>query len=112
MYKIDNFYTNFGYVISIRNGKIYEIVDNMSKLKAYTYSMLLELNDIELNEIRKEAITQLNILNNSDLERKNILKQYHKYFLDIDNNKKYVRIFTEYLSKDNSKDLHIFEKAL
>ena len=105
-YKIGEFITNTGYVVLIRENKIFDIVDNtnlnltteqIDELKNFSVNNIEDLEKIKENNI-KELEKDLNIVK----VEKNSQQIQLKY--DADENKKYVEISTKVQRKIENQE--------
>lgn len=112
-YKIGEFYTNEGYVISIRDGKVYEITDNMNYAKKYDIQQesVNKVDSYEEKTIIKDA-TQTLRKKKSELGNIEIVSQKVKYCIDRSKNEKSIEILTEYKLDDGSMGGTVYKKDL
>ena len=104
--KFDNFYTNLGYVITIRGGKVETITDNNKSVfqKSSATSIKNSITVEELDIYKKEAIVNLmkklenNTTGNKKIDNKDLKvnEQICQLYFDVDNNKHYYKVFTTY----------------
>ncbi len=99
--KLDDFYTNAGYVITISNGKVEAIYDNTLPLKNRKVglsnsnfkvdSVIKNNGDIYLEKAKAEVIEKTI---NDGILNYNIIEQKKTYYYDVETDKKYVRVRT------------------
>ncbi len=112
-YKIGEFYTNEGYVVSIRDGKMYEITNNMSYIQKYNAQ---QKNINKVDNYKEKAViedaTQTLMKKKSELGNIEILSQKVKYSINRSENIKSVEILTEYKLDDGSMGGTVYKKDL
>lgn len=115
--KIGDFYTDLGYVITVKEGKVESITDNNKILEDNVYSVINkkvvsveELQDYK--EVAKEQIVQKSKRNklNNMFNGKNltITDQETQLYLDVNTNKQYYKVFTTYKDIDGAMDVDYY----
>ena len=109
--KINNYETNSSYYVAINKNKVLYIADNKIDIE----NINLHNNKINEDVVKKNAIENLELKywkfsNNTKLTPAN---QSIKYFYDINKNKAYIRVFTDYkLSEGDGYGCNMYEEEL
>ncbi len=112
-YKIGEFYTNEGYVVSIRDGKMYEVTNNMNYIQKYNVQQenMNKVDNYKEKSIIEDA-TQTLMKKKSKLGNIEILSQKVKYCINRSENVKSIEILTEYKLDDGSMGGTVYKKDL
>lgn len=99
--KVNGFYTDLGYVVTVTNGKVESITNNNNVINES--NNLLKAKDISnarLEECKQEAIQEImgkneksKVIKNNDIA---IEKQEQQLYLDVNTDKQYCKVFTTY----------------
>lgn len=96
VFKVGDFFTNYGYTIVSSNNKVEAIYDNNLDYKLQTKLLAKKENFIKDLDIEKYMIEKVNQELNNKINYCRILDNTVEYYYDIDNDKKYIIIDTKF----------------